>query len=75
MFIFDILTKSLFDFSLSEHNSIHNFDCEDFMKVAETAMRQSVKLLLNPLLKFAMNSKYLRNFIQNEELQKGIMIK
>lgn len=42
MLIFDILTESLFNVSLSE-GSIDGFDCNEFMRVEELALRESVK--------------------------------
>lgn len=41
MLIFDVLTESLFNVSLSE-GSIEGFDCKEFMKAQETSLREVV---------------------------------
>ncbi len=42
MLIFDILTESLFNVSLSDKNSIEGFDCNEFMSVEEITLREAV---------------------------------
>lgn len=41
MLIFDILTESLFNVSLSE-GAVEGFDCKEFMKVEEISLREAV---------------------------------
>lgn len=45
MLIFDTLTESLFNVSLSE-GAIDGFDCHEFMKVEEISLREAVARVL-----------------------------
>jgi hypothetical protein len=47
MLIFDILTESLFNVSLSE-GSIEGFDCNEFMRVEEISLREAVARVCSP---------------------------
>jgi hypothetical protein len=49
MLIFDILTESLFNVSLSEGN-LPGFDCNEFMKAEESTLREAFFRVPLPLL-------------------------